>query len=207
MFQDLQNLFLKQHGKFAKDLQFRTIIIFLVVVIFLTTYFEKNYGFIIILVIFALYVANTFTSITNDSINDFNKEIMYKLRTLQQKMYDHIDYKQKMLNNTGQKISKSEIDKMYKRAELDSMYIDSDLIVFLYSIVKLYDYNPFLYVEILKGTNNILKIRREIEEFYNANGIYPENTSEMLQIALDLKSNTINNLHDFIYNVPKIPKM
>ena len=207
MFTDIQNLFLKQHGTFARWMQFETIVVFAIVLIVLTQAFERNYGFVIILLVFALYVANTYVSVKNDKINDFNSITMVKLQTLQSKMYDHINYKVRLSKTSGQTMSKSDLDNLYKRNELDSMYIDANLIHFLFSIIKLYEYNPDLYFSLLKGTNNILRIEKEIEKFYEENQRYPENTSELLQTALDLRTNTINNLHDFIYTVPKISQM
>lgn len=207
MFTDIQNLFLKQHGTFARWLQFETIVVFTIVMVVLTQAFERNYGFVIILLVFALYIANTYISIKNDRINDFNSITMVKLQTLQSKMYDHINYKVRLSKTSGQTMTKSDLDNLYKRNELDSMYIDANLIHFLFSVIKLYDYNPDLYFSLLKGTNNILRIQKEIETFYDSNQKYPQNTSELLQTALDLRSNTINNMHDFIYTVPKTSQM
>jgi hypothetical protein len=207
MFTDIKNLFLKQHGSFARWLQFETIVVFAIVIVVLTQAFERNYGFVVILLVFAFYVANTYVSIKNDKINDFNSITMVKLQTLQSKMYDHINYKVRLSKTSGQTMSKSDLDELYKRNELDSMYIDANLIHFLFSIIKLYEYNPDLYFSLLKGTNNILRIQKEIDTFYEANQQYPENTTELLQVALDLRSNTVNNLHDFIYTVPKTSQM
>jgi hypothetical protein len=208
MFTDLQKLFLDQHGSFAKNLQFETIVIFAIVMIVLTQAFERNYGFVIILIVFALYVSNTYVTVKNDKINDFNSITMFKLQTLQSKMYYHINKKLQLIQTTGtQSVKKSDVDKMYKASELDSLYIDANLIHFLYSIIKLYEYNDDVYASLLRGTNNILKMKRQIDEYYNSNGSYPENTSEMFEIALSLRANTINNLHDFIYTVPKTSKM
>jgi hypothetical protein len=60
---------------------------------------------------------------------------------------------------------------------------------------------------LLKGTNNILKLRKEIEDFYGFEKKYPENIHEMLQIAMQLKINCMNNIQNFIYSVPKTKKM
>jgi hypothetical protein len=86
MFTDIQNLFLKQHGSFARWLQFETIVVFVIVLVVLTQAFEKNYGFVIILLVFAFYVTNTYVSVKNDKINDFNSITMVKLQKLQSKM-------------------------------------------------------------------------------------------------------------------------
>jgi hypothetical protein len=63
--------------------------------------------------------------------------------------------------------------------------------------------NPDEFYLFVKGINNILKLRGQIEEFFAQNGEYPQNTSEMFDTAIRLKTNTLNNLHNFIYSVPK----
>lgn len=207
VFTEIQNLFLKQHGSFAKGLQFQTIVVFVVVMIVLTQAFEKNYGFVIILLVFALYIANTYVAVTNDRINDFNSVTMFRLQTLQSKMYDHVNNQVRLVRTSGQPLGEKEIARLYKTNELSSLYVDANMINFLFSIVKLYDYNPNVYFSLLKGTDNILRIYKEIDVFYKQTGEYPENTSQLLETALLLRANTINNLHDFIYTVPKTSSM
>jgi hypothetical protein len=179
----------------------------MIVMVVLTQSFEKNYGFVIILLVFSFYIANTYVSVKNDKINDFNSITMVKLQKLQTKMYDHINYKIRLSKISGQSMTKSDLNNLYQRNELDSLYIDANLIHFLFSVIKLYDYNPDLYFSLLKGTNNILRIEKEIQTFYESSKRYPENTSELLQTALDLRMNTINNMHNFIYTIPKTSQM
>lgn len=204
MFTDIQNLFLNQHGSFAKTLQFETIIIFVIVLIVVTQAFEKSYGFVIILVVFALYISNTYVNVKNNKVNDFNSMTMVKLQSLQSKVYEYIDIKRKLIRNSSEnKMPQSEIEKMYNQNQLDSLYIDSNLIHFLFSIIKLSEYNPEDFYSLLKGANSILRIKRDIDLFYESNGMYPENTSELFQAALKLRQNTINNMHNFVYTIPK----
>jgi hypothetical protein len=204
MFTDIQNLFLNQHGSFAKTLQFETIVIFVVVLVVVTQAFEKSYGFVIILVIFALYISNTYVNVKNNKVNDFNSMTMIKLQSLQSKVYEYIDIKLKLIRNSSEnKMPQSEIQKMYNQNQLDSLYIDSNIIHFLFSVIKLSEYNPEDFYSLLKGTNSILKIKRDIDLFYESNGVYPENTSELFQAALKLRQNTINNMHNFVYTIPK----
>lgn len=208
MFADIQNLFLNQHGTFAKNLQFETIAIIVLTMCFLTLSFPKNYGFIIILIVFAIYLGNTYVIIQNEKSNDFNQITMFQLRSLQQKVNEYINTKMNIINNSNPiKLPKKDLDKIYKDNQLDALYIDANTIRFLYSIIALSDYNQEEFYKLLKGTNNILRIQRDIERFYEANGEYPINTSEMFQSALDLRTNTINNLHNFIYTIPKMNKM
>jgi hypothetical protein len=204
MFTDIQNLFLNQHGSFAKTLQFETIVIFVIVLIVVTQAFEKSYGFVIILVVFALYISNTYVNVKNNKVNDFNSMTMVKLQSLQSKVYDYIDIKLKLIRNSSEnKMPQSEIQKMYNQNQLDSLYIDSNVIHFLFSVIKLSEYNPENFYSLLKGTNSILRIKRDIDLFYESNGVYPENTSELFQAALKLRQNTINNMHNFVYTIPK----
>jgi hypothetical protein len=208
MFTEIKDLFTQDHGSFSKNLQFNTLVVFIVVIIFFTYFFNNNYGFVIILISFAIYIANTYVSIQNDKSNDFNSVTMIKLQSLQSKVYDHIRNKIKMSQNNKEfSLKQSDIQDLYKKNELDSLYIDANLIHFLYSIIKLADYNPDIFFSLLKGTNNILRIKRDIDMFYESNKQYPENISELLETALLLRSNTINNLHDFIYTIPKISVM
>lgn len=204
MFIDIQNLFLKQHGYYAQSLQFETIVIFIITLVILTRYFEKSYGFVIILIVFALYMSNTYVSIKNNKLNDFNSITMIRLQTLQSKVNQHTDAKLKLISASNPNtMTKSDIQKIYNKNILDSMHVDSNLIHFLYSIVKLNDYNEYEFSSLLKGTNNILRIKNDIDRYYNANGMYPENTSELLQETLRLKTNVVNNMHNFIYSIPK----
>jgi len=204
MLQDIQDLFLNQHGTYAKLLQFETLSIIIIIILFFTYYFKNNYGFIIILIAFSLYIANTYVSVKNSSVNDFNHITLIKLQKLQQKSNSYIDSKMNVINNSNAiKLSKKELDKIYQDNTLDSLYIDANMIHFLYSIIKLSEYNEYEFFNLLKGTNNILKIKNQIYAFYEANGDYPINTSEMLQQVLELRTNTINNMHNFIYSVPK----
>ena len=96
---EIKDLFTQDHGSFSKNLQFNTLVVFIAVIIFFTNFFNNNYGFVIILIVFAIYVANTYVSIQNDKTNDFNSVTMVKLQSLQSKVYDHIRNKIRMSQN------------------------------------------------------------------------------------------------------------
>jgi hypothetical protein len=148
-----------------------------------------------------------YVRVNQNDLGDNNKMIYLKLETLQSKMYEYVKYKIATSSSGSLKLSQTEIEKLYERNKLDSLYIDANMIVFLYSILQLYEYNPQEFYLLVKGTNNILKLRHDIERFYEAEGQYPENIHEMLQIALQLKTNCMNNVQNFIYTVPKQNKM
>ena len=161
MFEEIRDLFLIEHGSFAKFLQFKTLIIVIVILVFFNTFFEKSYGFVIILLVFAIYIANQYVIIRNNKTQDFNRITMMKLSQLQKKSLDYITDQIRLMNSQvskGGSLSQKDIDKLYKRHELSSLYVDANLIHFLFSVIKLYDYNPGEYYSLLQGTNNILKI-------------------------------------------------
>lgn len=205
---DIVNLFTKEHGFYKQMFKFNVIIFFFVVLFVLVKLdFLNSSTFILLCLILALYITNIYVRVNQSDLNDNNKIIYFKLDSLQSKIYDYIQYKIDKTTVGNKRMSKEDIKKLFDKNQLDSLYIDSNMIVFLYSIIKLYDYNPSEFYLLLKGTNNILKLRNDIEKFYEAEGKYPENIHEMLQISLQLKSNCMNNLQNFIYGVPKTNKM
>jgi len=204
MLDNLQNLFTNQHGLFFKSLQFETIVIITFVLIFFTSYFKNSYGFVIILLVFALFVGNQYVIVNTDKLNDFNHVTLVKLQKLQNTANTTLTKKLSLISNSNPSmLTPSEKAKMYKSSELDSLYIDANLIHFLESIIPLSKYNEDEFYLLLIGTNNILKIKLQIDTYFESNKKYPENTSELFQIANQLKTNTINNLHNFIYTIPK----
>lgn len=208
MFENLQNLFFNKHGNYAKNFQFEVLFIMLLIIAFFTYYFKNSYGFIIILIVFTFFIIENYIIIKNTKVTDFNNITSLKLNTLQSKTYEYINTKLSIISNQSkQKLSNADTQKIYKNNKLDSLYIDANIIHFLYSILPLYEYNNYEFFELLKGTNNILKLRNEIETYFESNGEYPINTSEIFEEALRLRSNTINNVHNFIYSVPKVNKM
>ena len=186
----LIELFSKPNGEYDKRLQFEAAAIIVLVIWFFTYYFKTTYGFIIILLLFGLLVANSYVTTKKNDISDNNKATMIKLNKLQH--YVNLYIKQKNI---------------LKEHKLDAMYVDSNLIIFLESISQLNEYNSRLYFLLLKGTNNILRIKRDIDNFYESSGNYPENTSELFEIAIEMKSKCMNDLHNFIYKLPKATRI
>lgn len=196
---DIINLFTKEHGIYNEIFKFRVIIFFIVVLlIFTKIQLTGKSVFVLLSLVLSIYLSNLYVKVNKNELDDTNKLIYFKLQSLQSKTYEYIQYKIK--NNLGQKIN---IDLLYSKNKLDALYIDSNLIVFLYSIIKLSDYNPNEFYLLLKGTNNILKLKNEIEKYFDSNNNYPQNISEMLQNIINLKVNCINNIQNFIYTVPK----
>lgn len=208
MLDKLQNLFTNQHGSYFKTLQFETLVIIVFIIIFFTHFFNKSYGFIIILLTFAAFIANSYVNIKTERLSDFNHITLIKLQKLQNAANTTLNNKINLINNSNPNLlTPLERKKLYLSSNLDSLYTDANMIHFLESILPLSKYNENTFYQLLKTTNNILKIKLEIDTYYKANQKYPENTSELLEIANQLKTDAINHLHDFIYSIPKIQIM
>ena len=187
-----------------KQLFFQIIVIIILVFIIFTYLFPTKYVYVIILILFAFYIGNLFIISNNTNVSNKNGMIMFHLNSLQEIVDEYIDNK---INKDSSKLSKKEINEIHNKNKLDSLYIDSNLIEFLYSIKILNKWNPNDFYLLLKGTNNILRLRKEIEEYHDSNNKYPDNINQMMETTLILRSNTINNLHRFIYTIPKTHEM
>jgi hypothetical protein len=130
---------------------------------------------------------------------------MFKLSKLQEAV--NISIQNKLARVNKQTIPVGVKQSIYERNKLDYLYLDANMIIFLHSLLPLHQYNSEEFYLFTKGINNILEVRYQIEEFFDNNGEYPINTSEMFETALKLKTNTLNNLHNFIYSVPKTNAM
>lgn len=232
---NLVNLFTNEHGQFQNNFKIQVILLFLfVLVLFSKIWGANNTGIFVILAIsFALYISNIYVkvnTIQNNDLDDNNKQTFIKLNTLQSKVYNYVRNQIIQATGNGLKLSKNDQIVLLNKNKLESLYIDSTLIHFLFSILPLYDYNPDEFYILLKGTNNILKLQKEIEDYYIANKdnkqeyiqkivsfrtdpipkIEPkflENLSEMFEIAIQLKTESLNSLQNIIYSVPKTNKM
>lgn len=202
----LLEYFQNNSGKYAKDLKFTTLVIFMLTIIIFTIFFRHTYVNVIILIAVSLWIAQLYFQHQRRQVQDTNQDIMHKLLKLQEHQNMFISQKIKQSSYSSSKIplSQTDINKIYKKYELDSLFIDATIILFLYSILPLSNYNPQEFFSLLNGVNNILKIRKDIEIYHNQTQNAPENISQLFEIALDLRKNTINNMYNFIYTVPKM---
>ena len=201
------DLFIKGNGTFERLLQFEVIVVVALTTVTLTYLFSTTYAFVIILLAFLLYVANTYVTVKTNTVLDFNKTTMSKLNVLQSIVNQSLQQHLQLISNSRIRLKPNQLRQIQKQAQLDCLYYDANLIHFIYSIKSLADYNLPLFAEFLRGINNILKLRKQIDDYKDANDEYPENTAQMLEIAMQLRINTINNLHNFIYSVPKVHQM
>lgn len=204
---ELIHLFVSDQGNYNKTIKFNVLILFILCLVIVTKCFGgvQNGAAIVLVVVFAFTVCDLYLKINNNKnvLGDSNKIIYLKLQSLQEKVYGHVQDKIQKANISGKGLPAKDKAILLSKNKLDSLYIDSNLIIFFYSIIKLSDYNEDEFYMLLKGTNNILKIRKEIETFYNSEKRYTENIYEMFDVAIQLKSNCMNNLQNIIYKVPK----
>lgn len=203
----LIELFTNGHGSFSRDLQFEVVVMVLIVIFTLVKFFDKTYGFVIILIIFCMYLGENYVNLRTSKITDFNSITLTKLDSIQATTNSIVNDRIAQLNNSRQKLSKKDIHNLYSMNKLDSLYINANMIHFIHGIIPLAQYNTVEFLLFVKGVNNILRLKKEIEEYHGESKEYPENIAEMFQTSLQLKTKTINNLHNFIYSLPKITKM
>lgn len=198
-------LFRNGKGEFQKNLKFQTLVLAVIVLVGLPWGFPKTYGFIILLIAMTIFVTNTYVGVQVDGLTDKNKITMSYLNKIQSRVNKIVT--DTIVSRNKNRLRKRDINEIYNRYKLDNFYIDATMIHFIHSFLHLADKNPSEFILFTKGVNNILRIRREIEEYYQSNGSYPENTSELFEIAISLKTNTINNLHNMTYAVHKSNQM
>jgi hypothetical protein len=202
-------LFNNGHGEYSRKLQFKTIIIGVVIIITLNYYFRDTTINVIVIIFFVIAILNTYLKMNYNAMDDTNNMLMYKLNKIREENNNNIKLKIDRIKSS--KINSKEfqlvITKLYTDNKLDFLYTDARLISFIYSILPLSKWNGDEFFSFLKGVNNILRLKYEIDNYYKSNGEYPINTSEMLESALELRVNTTNNLHNFIYSVPKLKMM
>lgn len=187
-----QLFFYKRGSVYSRELQFLTILVALLTIFSLTKLFPTTYGFVILLLAFTFLVTNSFVRYHDNSISDFNIQTYRKHAVLQKVCNDYLQSRQFDIG---------------KSVDLNYMHNDAELIQFMHSLLPLYEYNPNEFYLLLKGINNILEIKQQIEEYYTANNTTPSTTSQMLEDAIQLRAQTINNVHNFIYAVPKVHQM
>lgn len=198
------DLFFNSSSEYYNKLtQLQVIFIFLSLIYIFTTFFNKTYGFIIILLAFILYLSETFIAVKNDLTLNENVTTMNKLIYLQNIIDKHIYKSIKKIQYETKNYNQNAYKYLFEKSRLNNFYIDTNMINFLYSISPMFKYNSLEFYKICIGTNNILKLKNEIEEFYKQNNDYPQNIAQMLEDAILLKSKCINNIHNFIYSIPK----
>jgi hypothetical protein len=151
-----------------------------------------------------MWIADTFVTLKNKSLNDFNDETLVKLQKIQETMDGYIDYvvsKRKLI------ITDSGRERWKEEYTLEYLYTSVDLIHYFYDILPFYEYNPDAFFKLLKGTNNILKLKKQSDDYYRSTKRHIAGIADFISISMDIKLNCMNILHDFVYTMPKIPEM
>lgn len=200
---ELIKLFTIDHGNFARSLQIEVVLLSLFVLLFVTN-FLNNITQSIIIIVFIYFIIIHYINIKKTSVIDNNKILMFRLKSIQEVTNRIVISKINLLTtNQTTQLPKKIVNQMLKDAKLHFLYKDTDLINFIFSISSLSKWNEPEFYLFVTGINNILKVKNEIEELYNSNKTFPINISEMFETAQLLKTNTLNNLHNFIYTIPK----
>ena len=158
----------------------------------------------IVILVFGIWIAETFITLKKRNITNFNEETLYKLQEIQKKMDEYIDYiilKRKLkITDEGRQEWKNEYS-------IEYLYTSVDLIHFIYDILPFYEFNPDAFFKFVKGNNNILMLKRQSDDYFKANKKYLQGIADFVNISLNIKMNCMNILHDFVYTMPKIPEM
>lgn len=167
--------------------------------------FDNTTTGFIILFVFALFCANIYFSFNLNALEDNNKLLTYKLNYIQSLVYDNIAYKFTIFKNQNfaglnqsNILQNLDFEKMYRDSYLDALYIDSDLIEFMYLNKHLYDKNQEAFVNFVISTNSFLRVLKELSD---KNHSLPDNTQSLIQVALDKYTNALENLKSFIFTI------
>lgn len=193
---------------FSRRLKFIIIVFIVLLTLFFIRGFRiSEYSDVIILFVFIIIICSEFVKWYSLDKDNYLDSTYKKLETLQSTMdtylqNEYIQRTKELFKNNAQDFSGSNtVNSIH--FNLSNMYIDADLINFVYSIHKEYmTYNAKTFVKFVKGVNNILGLKRELQLLEDST-LSNNNIAEMLQTAMRLKTNTLNNLHSFIYVFPK----
>lgn len=183
------------------------IIFFSIIFLYISSYyfsFSLNFTEFIFISTFFWGFITYYKTIFNIKQLDNNETILYKLNVIQNKVNDYINYKLSLLNNQnfGEILSQSDIKKIFEKNILDSLYIDSNLINFIHSIIYLFDYNNESMYFFVMYTNLILKSKIQLELFDSQNSL-PNTTQSFIEENIINYLQAINYLQSTIYTIPK----
>lgn len=174
-------------------------------IIILTRYFkfDKSISQGILLILVAIIIIEMYLRYKSSKLTDMKKITLYKLYTIQKTVYDYIESQR--LKNPN--LTEKQLKETKSKQKLEYMYLDANIIIFLYDILYLNEYNPDVYYLLLKSINNILHLRYMIEYYYIETKSLPENCYTIYeQINIEILE-AMNYMHSFIFKIPKANKM
>lgn len=168
--------------------------------------FNKSTTDFVILFSFATIVIYFVLNYKKENVLNNFEYSSYKLNTIQKLVYDWVDMKLKRIaqsNNPGQikLLSKTDFSDLYNKSYLDSLYIDSKMIDFLYLNKYLNEKNPEVYYNVCVSTNTFLKYINEIIIMDKEGNDLPNNTQEIIQEAILKYIEANTNLNSFIFTI------
>lgn len=182
---------------YEKQLLFQCIILTVLLFFLLTFFFvfENTTSNFIILFTFVAGVIYVYTNQTYNALDENNTVILYQLNVVQSVIYDFVDYRLRLISNDNTKNSLKSINihRLYNEAELDSLYLDSQIINFFYNNVFLSDLNKEAYYNLVVLTNSILRVEKEVRNQL------PNNTQQQIQVAVDFYKDALNTLSSFVF--------
>lgn len=190
---------------YSKQTFWTAIILSIVSITILTRYFKFDKSLIqgVLLIIVGLVIIEMFLKYKSSKLTDLNKITLYKLYSVQKSVYNYIESQR--LKNPN--LTTKQIQDIKKKNKLEYLYLDANIINFLYDILYLNEYNPEVYYSLLKTINNILNLRYMIENYYNETNNLPENCYTIYeQINIEILE-AMNYIHSFIFSIPKANKM
>lgn len=177
----------------------------IIIIFILTKYltFDKSILQGVVLIVIAISIIELYLKHTSSKLTDLNKITLYKMYSIQKSTYDYVE-SQRLKNP---KLTEKQIQEEKRKQKLEYLYIDANLINFLYDISYFNNYNKDVYFLLVKTIDNILKLRYMIEYYYKETNKLPENCYVIHeQINIEIME-AMNYMHSFIFSVPKVNMM
>lgn len=190
---------------YSKHTFWSAILLAILSITILTRYFKFDKSVIqgVLLLVVGLVIIEMYLKYKSNKLTDLNKITLYKLYSIQKSVYNYIESQR--LKNPN--LTEKQIQDLKKKNKLDYLYLDANIINFLYDILYLNEYNSDVYYSLLKTINNILNLRYMIENYYNQTNNLPENCYTIYeQINIEMLE-AMNYMHSFIFSIPKMNKM
>lgn len=184
-----------------RNLQFKFGVIAILISLILLRILNIKFGLVLIILFY--YFSNIYLQKQYSDINDFNRSTKYKLEKIQTNYTNYVKKKIEMSSY----VSKEDYRRNLELAKLNYLYIDTNFIHFLDNITYFKSYNQKNYFSLVKGINNILKLRWDSEQIYNKGQPLEEFEKRQLYYNFEeterLSDVINNNFHSFIFTVPK----
>lgn len=190
---------------YSKQNIWKGILLAIGVVVILTRYFKFDKSIVqgVLLITLPLVIIEMYLKHKSNKLIDLNKVTLYKLYSIQKFVYNYVESQR--LKNPN--LTEMQIEEVKKKQKLDYMYLDANIINFLYDVLYLNEYNPDVFYLLTKSINNVLHLRYMIEYYYNKTNKFPENCYTIYeQINIEILE-AMNYMHSFIFSIPKMNKM